>query len=227
MTVAAAVFAALVLGFAVTARWLGRVYVTAPIAFVAAGALTSLSQTLIKMTAPGVPDIYQGTEFYDLSLVDPDNRRTVDFAACAAAAATDDISITAMLADWRSGAVKAKLTLAGVAARVAAPTLYTKGAYIPLEVEGTAARHVVAFARVQDGKASITIAPRLCLSLLDGVDGLAPAAGQWADTAVVLPADLAGRTWRNALGRGDVAPADRLKLADLPDGLPFALLVAR
>lgn len=195
--------------------------------FVAAGALTSLSQTLIKMTAPGVPDIYQGTEFYDLSLVDPDNRRKVDFEACAAAAATDDVSIGGLIADWRNGKVKAKLTLAGIAARVEAPTLFTKGAYVPLTVEGAAARHVVAFARVEEGKAAITVAPRLCLSLLDGSDGLQPSSTTWGDTAVVLPAELSGRHWRDALGTGEIQPADRLKLADLPEGLPLALLVAQ
>ncbi|BDA86253.1 malto-oligosyltrehalose synthase [Aureimonas sp. SA4125] len=194
--------------------------------FVRAGALTSLSQALIKLTVPGVPDIYQGTEFYDLSLVDPDNRRSVDFKALAAAI-EDDEPLRASLDHWRDGMVKAKLTIAALRLRQTAPTLFTTGAYVPLEVEGVRARHVVAFARIQEGgAATVTIAPRLCLAMLEGSEGLVPGAGFWGDTTVILPASLAGQAFRSAFGTETAETAGGIALASLPGGLPFALLVA-
>ena len=192
--------------------------------FVAAGVLTSLSQTLIKLGAPGVPDIYQGTEFYDLSLVDPDNRREIDFEA-RIRAIEDGRSMTDALEHWRSGHVKAKLIAAALEARARTPELFTKGAYLPLEADGAMARHVVAFARVgEDGKAAIVVAPRLCLTLLHGTEGFLPNEGCWGDTGIAVPQELRG-TYRDALGKGTVEVSDRLAIFGLPDDLPFALLV--
>ncbi|WP_185983844.1 malto-oligosyltrehalose synthase [Aureimonas mangrovi] len=195
--------------------------------FVAAGALNSLSQTLLKLTCPGVPDIYQGTEFYDLSLVDPDNRRKFDFGE--RVAAMDDGQTPAeALASWRDGRVKAKLTAAGLHARAAAPDLFTKGAYRPLAVEGKLADHVVAFARTDDaGRAAIVVVPRMTLALLEGSDALGTVGARWGDTAVRLPADLAGRRYEDALSiDGWFEAGDSLALADLLDPLPVALLKA-
>jgi (1->4)-alpha-D-glucan 1-alpha-D-glucosylmutase len=194
--------------------------------FVAAGALTSLSQLLIKLTVPGVPDIYQGTEFYDLSLVDPDNRRSVDFAALAAALENGE-AIHSSLDHWRDGMVKAKLTIAALQLRQTAPTLFTTGAYLPLEVEGPRAAHVVAFARIEEGRAAtITIVPRLCLGMLEEGGSLTPAADFWGDTRVLLPESLSGRTFRSVLGAGGTEAGESIALAALPEGLPFALLAA-
>ncbi|KAA0968942.1 malto-oligosyltrehalose synthase [Aureimonas fodinaquatilis] len=144
------------------ATFMGRFWQKAQ-PFVAAGALTSLSQSLIRMTAPGVPDIYQGTEFFDNSLVDPDNRRQVDYAH-RMAAASDSVPD-----DWRSGAVKAWLLRRMMAARAATPELFTYGSYRPLEVTGENAENFVAFARHDNqGRFAITIAPRLTYDLLGG-----------------------------------------------------------
>lgn len=98
--------------------------------FVVAGALTSLSQTLVRLGAPGVPDIYQGTEFYDNSLVDPDNRRLVDFDARLSVLRGGE-PVGAAAAHWRDGCAKARLTAAGLAARGARPGLFTVGDYVP------------------------------------------------------------------------------------------------
>ncbi|GGD36938.1 malto-oligosyltrehalose synthase [Aureimonas glaciei] len=195
--------------------------------FVAAGALTSLSQALIKLTVPGVPDIYQGTEFYDLSLVDPDNRRGVDFAALAAALENGE-AIHSSLDHWRDGMVKAKLTIAALHLRQTAPTLFTTGAYLPLTVEGSRAQNVVAFARLEEGRAAtITIVPRLCLSMLEEGGSLRPKADFWGDTRVLLPASLAGRAFDSVLGAGGTPEGESIALSALPEGLPFALLVSR
>lgn len=190
--------------------------------FVIAGALTSLSQTLVRLGAPGVPDIYQGTEFYDNSLVDPDNRRLVDFALRRAALHSGEPIVDAA-SRWRDGAVKARLTAVGLAARAARPGLFTVGDYIPLDVEGAAAGHVVAFARMSGDDAAIIVAPRLCLALLAGaqdVTGLS-----FGDTRVILPDTLAGRAMTDAVTGNAVDTGPVLELAKLFDGVPLALLV--
>ncbi|HDZ71623.1 MAG TPA: malto-oligosyltrehalose synthase [Aurantimonas coralicida] len=194
--------------------------------FVAAGALTSLSQTVIKLAAPGVPDIYQGTEFYDFSLVDPDNRRDVDFAARSEAIA-GDVAFEDALADWRTGRLKAMLTAAGLAMRGRTPALFTAGSYAPLAVVGDMARHVIAFARTDEtGGAAIAVAPRLCLTLLDGREAIDVQAERWGDTRISLPEELAARSWRNILTGETVEASGELALAAILAKLPFALLEA-
>ncbi len=167
--------------------------------FVVAGALTSLSQTLIKLTAPGVPDIYQGTEFYDLSLVDPDNRRKIDFKA-REAAMTDGHGLAEALPHWRDGRVKAKLTAAALKARIQAPALFTTGRYMPLEVTGSKRDHVVAFARADgDGRFAVVVAPRLTLGLLgDKAEMPMPDAGAWAIRPCACPRSFRARGSRTS-----------------------------
>ncbi|WP_062227968.1 malto-oligosyltrehalose synthase [Aureimonas frigidaquae] len=192
--------------------------------FVAAGALTSLSQTLIRLGAPGVPDIYQGTEFWDNSLVDPDNRRPIDFAAVQAALEAGE-DPDALAAAWRDGRVKAALNAAGLNERAAAPDLWTYGAYVPLELEGPAAGNFIAFARVSGEQVGIVIAPRLCLGLLDGARDLSPA--QLRSTTITLPDALAGLALRDRLTGRSHGPGQTLDLATLFGPLPMALLVTR
>ncbi|EAU40312.1 putative maltooligosyl trehalose synthase protein [Fulvimarina pelagi HTCC2506] len=193
--------------------------------FVAAGALNSLSQTAIKLTAPGVPDIYQGTEFYDFSLVDPDNRRPVDFDARIEALEAE-ADPAALLADWRSGRLKAKLTAAGLKMRQDASTLFTLGSYQPLVVEGPGAGWVVAFARVaENGEASITVAPRMTLTLLDGKLEPSVPAERWQGTSIVLPEALATRTFRDVMTEAEWTGSE-LRLADVLQTLPVAMLIS-
>jgi (1->4)-alpha-D-glucan 1-alpha-D-glucosylmutase len=194
--------------------------------FVVAGALTSLSQATLKFAAPGVPDIYQGTEFYDFSLVDPDNRRAIDFDVRAATIESDQPWADA-LANWRSGRIKAKLTRAALAMRGRAPELFTRGAYVPLQPEGPLADHLVAFARTDaDGAAAIAIGPRLCLGLLAGALEPKVEAERWAGTSIALPPALAGREWRNSLTEETSGPSQTLAVGDILATLPFALLEA-
>jgi (1->4)-alpha-D-glucan 1-alpha-D-glucosylmutase len=123
------------------------------------GALNSLSQLVLKATMPGVPDFYQGNELWDLSLVDPDNRRPVDFAARAAAlaslAAAPDWA--ALAADWPGGMIKLALSRALLALRNRHAELFTHGDYRPVEVAGPHREHVIAFARTL-GRDAIVVA---------------------------------------------------------------------
>ncbi|MGH2736526.1 MAG: malto-oligosyltrehalose synthase [Actinomycetota bacterium] len=169
----------------------------------------SLAQTLIKLTAPGVPDIYQGCELWDLSLVDPDNRRAVDFDA--RAKLLDEIRgarPAEVLARAESGAPKLWVVAHVLQVRRERPDAFgTDSTYDPIYARGPASDHVVAFMRNDE---VITIAPRLVLKL----------GGDWADTTLAIPS---GR-WSNLLAdrgqeEGDVA------LADLLRDFPVALLV--
>ena len=120
------------------------------------GALNSLSQITLKATMPGVPDFYQGTEFWDLSLVDPDNRRPVDFAARARALADVKTPDWARLAqNWPDGHLKLAWTRHLIKLRNDLADVFTYGDYQPLEVRGPHRDHVIAFARRHGGDAAI------------------------------------------------------------------------
>jgi (1->4)-alpha-D-glucan 1-alpha-D-glucosylmutase len=127
------------------------------------GALNSLTQVTLKTTMPGVPDFYQGTEFWDFSLVDPDNRRPVDFTARATALAQvgEDPGWAALADDWQSGRIKLALTHRLLAIRNRFPQLFTNGSYQPLDVTGPQADEVVAFARNHGRDTIIVVAGRL------------------------------------------------------------------
>ncbi|MFO1075709.1 MAG: malto-oligosyltrehalose synthase [Geminicoccaceae bacterium] len=188
-----------------------------------AGAVNGLSQLLLKLTAPGVPDVYQGTELWDLSLVDPDNRRPVDFAA--RAALLDAGTAPAELAgDWRDGRIKAALLARVLAVRNQAPELFAQGGYQPLALEGGQAEHALAFARVADARLAITLVPRRVAGLL--ADGLVPPPAAWGDTALLLPEAWQGLAWHDALTGRDLPAAARLPLAELLCHLPLSLLTS-
>jgi (1->4)-alpha-D-glucan 1-alpha-D-glucosylmutase len=201
------------------------------------GTLNSLGQTLVKLTAPGVPDLYQGSELWDLSLVDPDNRRPVDWAErrrlldevlAAVAAASDRAAVAHDLVKHRAdGRAKLFVIYTGLAVRRAHRALFEAGAYRPLEARGVWAEHVCAFARTGGEGAAVTVIPRLLARR--GVDALPLGPEYWADTWLPLPRELAGR-YTNALTgeRVEAAPAGEaaaLRLADVLSAFPVALLV--
>jgi (1->4)-alpha-D-glucan 1-alpha-D-glucosylmutase len=140
------------------------------------GALSSLAQTVLKLTSPGVPDIYQGTEFWDLSLVDPDNRRVVDYALRerTVAAMQDRVArgeiaglAAELLARWHDGAVKAYVTWRLLHLRRDHRETFSGGAYRPLETTGARADHLVAFARDD----IVVVVPRLVRRLIERTGG--------------------------------------------------------
>jgi (1->4)-alpha-D-glucan 1-alpha-D-glucosylmutase len=172
------------------------------------GRITGLAQTLIKLTAPGVPDLYQGTESWDLSLVDPDNRRPVDFdLRRRLLAEVEGMSPEAILARSGEGLPKLWLTRQALAVRRRFPEAFgAEGSYRPLYAQGSKADHLVAFER---GERAITLAPRLVVGLND----------DWADTALELPPG----TYQDVL-TGDVVEGGPLKVAALLRRFPVALL---
>jgi (1->4)-alpha-D-glucan 1-alpha-D-glucosylmutase len=184
-----------------------------------AGAVNGLAQTLLRLTAPGVPDLYQGTEFWDQSLVDPDNRRPVDFAARAAALAADPDPATA-LAHWQDGRVKQAVITRALALRAALPAVFAQGAYQRLEAAGTLAPHVLAFKRSHGGDRIITIVTRLSAGLVTDLP-LVPASS-WGDTTLTIDQ---GR-WENML-TGEIIDGGLLPLGDSLRRLPVALLRSR
>ena len=202
------------------------------------GAINALSQTLIKLTAPGVPDVYQGNELWDFSLVDPDNRRPVDFDL--RKRLLEDLqrlkpsSVRSLLEDgaWQDGRPKLYLTWKALGLRRESPALFESGEYIPLEAFGERADHLVAFARRRGREWAITVAPRLCAGLLNEEGALMFAPESWAGTGVRLPADLIGATYRNVLTGEKVAVEEiggerRLSAASLLRNFTVALLNAK
>ena len=175
------------------------------------GRVNSLSATLLKLTSPGVPDIYQGCELWDLSLVDPDNRRAVDYAQRRRLleAGEGRTAATAWEADRDSGAPKLLLIRDALALRARRPEGFDeRGAYTPVRAEGEFSDDVVAFIRGVP-EAVIAIAQRRPLTRR----------GKWGDTVITLPAG----TWLN-LCDGTTARAARVRLDDLLAAFPVALL---
>jgi (1->4)-alpha-D-glucan 1-alpha-D-glucosylmutase len=172
------------------------------------GRTNSLALTLLKLTVPGVPDIYQGTEIWDLSLVDPDNRRPVDFERRGALlASARDADCDAALASTDDGLTKIWLIRHALAVRRARPHAFAPGAsYRPLTVGGEHAAHVVAYQRGDD---VVAVVPRLLLRL----------DGDWRETAVTLP----DGAWRNVL-TDDRLDGGAVAVASLLARCPVALL---
>lgn len=203
---------------------------------------SSLARTLLQLTVPGVPDSYQGDELWQHTLVDPDNRRPVDFDLRSTLLAElerawhdrspeERPSLARSLLDApEDGRVKLFLTWRALVARREWPGMLRDGGYLPLEGSGPRAAHVVAFARTAaDGGAVVIIAPRLSLHLAGGGPPLGVEA--WGETVVLLPPELAGRRWRSALTDraldGEGGEGEELRVADAIRDLPGALLVAQ
>ncbi len=188
-----------------------------------AGALNGLAQTLLKLTAPGVPDSYQGTEFWDQSLVDPDNRRPVDFSRRIDSLAADETPV-ALAPHWRDGRVKQAVICRALALRREMPRLFARGDYRPVRVTGQMAEHVVAFVRSLDDSHCLTVVPRLPARLLrtGEADSIIVSPESWHDTMLHPPDDLARRTMRDRIS--DSYPDRRLSLGNLLAGFPLALM---
>ncbi|MCK9706058.1 malto-oligosyltrehalose synthase [Pseudomonas syringae] len=160
-----------------------------------AGALNSLAQTLLRLSVPGVPDLYQGTEFWDFSLVDPDNRRPVDYAARKQALA-EDASVAELLTDWKDGRIKQALIAKVLNLRAEHPVLFSEGSYQPLEIKGSHAEQVMAFARETQGVRAIIVVPRTCSELLGTAQTPLINAANWGDTRIILPFADSGSDWK-------------------------------
>jgi (1->4)-alpha-D-glucan 1-alpha-D-glucosylmutase len=165
---------------------------------------------------------------WDFSLVDPDNRRPVDYASRAErleallSGATDPADL---FGNWEDGSPKLWVTHTALALRRRSPDLFRAGEYIPLEATGERAQHLFAFARRHGDEVAITIAPRLWGALAGSASDVVPGATAWGDTALALPSGLEGR-YRALLSGEEVACDEgRVAVGDLLARWPVALLV--
>ncbi|MBI1209410.1 MAG: malto-oligosyltrehalose synthase [Azospirillum sp.] len=188
------------------------------------GALNGLSQCLLKLTSPGVPDFYQGTEFWDFSLVDPDNRRPVDFAARQRALETGEPDPAALVRTWRTGRIKQWVIQRSLALRNRQPALFTTGGYVPVEVTGAHAGRVAAYLRRDGESTAVVIAPRLAAPLLGSCELPLIRAERWADTALVKRGIVGREPYRDVFTGRSFPAEDRWVLADLLAEFPVALL---
>jgi (1->4)-alpha-D-glucan 1-alpha-D-glucosylmutase len=191
------------------------------------GAVNGLAQTLLKLTVPGMPDFFQGTEFWDLSLVDPDNRRPVDYDARRRALAME-AEPRDCLRSWRDGRVKQALIRVLLDVRRQAPELFARGDYSPVSVRGAMQNHIVAFARGLGGSALIVTVPRLVHGLLADADRIAIDPRYLRDSCLVLPRQFVGRRFctlsatEDSLTGESELPLDRL-LTDFPMSVLYAI----
>jgi (1->4)-alpha-D-glucan 1-alpha-D-glucosylmutase len=153
------------------------------------GVVNALSQTFLRLTTPGIPDLYQGATLWDESLVDPDNRRPPDFAALR------DMAGRGMppLAEWRSGALKRQMIARVLEYRRDTPELFVDGRYVPVAVEGPNAARVVAFLRTHGRRRLLAVAVRLPGALLAGADTPTISPAVWETTHLALPTMIRGR----------------------------------
>ena len=196
------------------------------------GWLYSLCQVLLKLTCPGVPDVYQGTEFWDLSLVDPDNRRPVDYEErrqyLQELKQKEEKSIPSLhqqlLQHPENGKVKLYLLYKVLNRRRELQPLFDLGTYIPLQVQGRQKDHAIAFARVHQGQWAVVVAP-LLLTRLTNEKELPLGEQVWEDTSIVLP-EGAPQHWHHTLGQQALSGNGTLPLARVLETFPVALLTA-
>lgn len=195
------------------------------------GMINSLSQLVLKITSPGVADFYQGMEVWQFHLVDPDNRRPVDFI-CRQKLLNQLLKeqdqsdyLPRLLNEWRNGQIKLYITHKLLQHRLANRDIYTVGDYIPLIAEGKYANNIVAFLRNYQSDWLLVVVPRL---LTEVVGSDEPPLGEvWQETQIVLP-EQASRQWKNCLTqeRLIISMPYRLRLADIFQTLPVAVLMA-
>jgi len=202
------------------------------------GIYNSLAQVLIKTLAPGIPDFYQGTELWDLSLVDPDNRGLVDYALHQERLAElqglqqklnpiEFIQFLSQHAD--NGLIKMYVTLTSLHYRKAHPSLLLNGSYRALDAQGERAEHICGFLRQDKNNIGLTVLPRFLTELIPDPRTLPIGEAIWGQTWITLPSDLEAQSFRNVFTQEIVAPQKdsdmvRLSVSTLFSHFPFALL---
>ena len=201
------------------------------------GLLNALGQALIKLTSPGVPDIYQGCELWQFNLVDPDNRRPVDYAQRSRSLAEVQAMVDAPPEQWTQrllplltgigdGRIKLYTVWQSLALRARWPEVFEIGDYLPLKVSGAQAAHVCAYARRHGERTVITLVPLLPARLLGDRQVLPLGSEVWTDTVLELPDGLLAGRWRNVLSGESHSPAGELAVGDLLSAFPVALLAS-
>ncbi|MEO8048128.1 MAG: malto-oligosyltrehalose synthase [Nitrospirota bacterium] len=204
------------------------------------GVYNSLSQVLLKIAAPGIPDFYQGAELWDFSLVDPDNRRPVDYKMRAGFLAgfqsirgiqgSDQRRfVQELLATVSDGRIKMYMTMVGLHYRRTHASLFLSGEYVPLKVEGTKKQHVCAFARIYEDRAVVAIVPVLLRGLCRETESFPFDPSLWEDTWVIVPSWRPASCYQNLL-TGEILSSTEtegkqsLRLAEILGSCPVALL---
>jgi (1->4)-alpha-D-glucan 1-alpha-D-glucosylmutase len=185
------------------------------------GAINSLSQILLKLTSPGVPDIYQGNELWNFSLVDPDNRQPVDYQCRREKlASVKEAKTEELLPNWPDGRIKMFLTQRLLRFRREHVDLFRRGNYLPVTANGTFADSCVSFAREFEGQWILVIAPRISSRI-----GFPPIGERWKDTIVDLPELLSlGKTGEFFTGREVRFEGRGLNVSEALSILPFAVM---
>lgn len=196
------------------------------------GIFNSLSQTILKMTSPGVPDFYQGTELWDFNLVDPDNRRPVDFEkrkeylSHILQKEKEDLKglLEELINNRTNGEIKLYLTYKTMQFRRQFEQLFNEGQYLPLEITGKCSENIIAFARTQGSIWSITIAPRF-LARIIREDSMPFGNSVWYDTHIVLP-EQAPLKWYDRLTESEIELTNgKIPIVQVIKSFPVALLV--
>ena len=204
------------------------------------GLINSLSQLLLKLTAPGVPDIYQGDELWRFDLVDPDNRRPVDYAvrrgllqemaerfpAEGGNRLEEAVRLLVRIEDGRAKLFVIRQTLAF---RNLQKSLFLAGRYVPLAASGERSDHVVAFARLNGEEACLVVVPRMTAQLLGFLSETLPVGEIWSETAITLPGTMSAKRFRNVFTAEQVSAREgtdgpELLVRDLLANFPVALL---
>ena len=205
------------------------------------GMFNSISQTLLKLTAPGVPDIYQGNDLWDFSLVDPDNRRPVDYqvrprylqelvAGDRTSAEERAVRARRLVEHVDDGKAKLYVTWQALCLRQAHPAVFLQGGYTPLLARGSRSDHVCAFARQAGDEVVIVAVPRLCATLLAERKETPTGPEVWGDTRIQLPIDMRSQSYQNVLTGEIVTVEDSggnasLAMAEMLKSFPAGLLV--
>lgn len=188
-----------------------------------AGAINGLAQALLRMTTPGVPDLYQGCDFWDFSLVDPDNRRPVDYPPRLAAIECETLPAD-LINRWRTGHIKQYVIRKTLGLRSAVPQVFANGSYVPLEITGAQAERALAFARQLGKDWVIVVTPRLTANLLGENQLPLVTPDAWEDTRVILPPQVAGAQLVSPFTNRSYPATNELALRELLADFPINML---
>ncbi|MBC8033383.1 MAG: hypothetical protein H7Y03_04505, partial [Chitinophagaceae bacterium] len=195
------------------------------------GIVISLSQVVLKLTCPGIPDLYQGCELWDLSFVDPDNRRPVDYEQrtnlLQAFHQQDNSAEDLVFRLWEDrfkGGIKLWLTHVLLKERRHQPALFSEGSYLALPVTGSGAAHILSFARRLENNWMIVVVP-LNIASMAREQGKEPDTIDWKDTSIVLP-DGVPAEWKNVLTGKRIKRQKELMLRDTFHHFPITVLIA-
>jgi (1->4)-alpha-D-glucan 1-alpha-D-glucosylmutase len=185
------------------------------------GAFNSLSQVLIKLTSPGVPDIYQGNEVWDFSLVDPDNRRPIDYdlrrrLLDQVERVKDATAAASLVENKEDGRIKLLVTSRTLNFRRANLPLFQRGSYTPITVEGKHASNVISYARAHEGRMAVAVAPCLVTQLGKAGETVVPVGQVWAGSWLSLPGASEGDSFRNVVTGETLSASSRNGVVGLP-----------